>query len=313
MDDKRGSYISVIDPIGPAIGRVKEILFQPFDFEKWFVIGFCAWLSILCDGGGGGMNFNANAPSRGDFQHAKEAIMESLPWLIPVFIVGFAAVVALGILFLWLSSRGKFMFLHCVATNRAEVKMPWNNYRRAGNSLFLFRLVVGIISFVCFIPLIALMIFLILVCVENETSVMVPAISGIVFVALFMVALGIFFGLLKKFTKDFVVPIMYLGTERCVEGWRKFLSILSVNKCKFLLYVLFQIVIGIAIGGIIFALGAFTCGCACCLMAIPYIGTVLLLPILVFSRSYSLLYLKQYGSEFDVFVPKPEVTGEVPV
>ncbi|MHC4186923.1 MAG: DUF7544 domain-containing protein [Planctomycetota bacterium] len=310
MDGIGEPRISVIEPIKPAIERVKEILFRPFDLEKWFVIGFCAWLSILCDGGGGG-NTRFNVPSRGDLNHAKETIFESLPWLIPVAIFLFIIGIAVGILLLWVSSRGKFMFLHCVATNRGEVKVPWNKYRREGNSLFLFRLVVGIISFVCFIPLVVLTIILVLMCVENDGVSIVPLVSGIVVSVLLMIILAVFFGILSNFTNDFVVPIMLLGTDRCVYGWRKLLSILSGNKCKFLLYVLFQIVITLAVGAIISALALFTCGCACCLMAIPYIGTVLLLPILVFSRSYSLYYLRQYGSAFDVFVSRPEVIEEV--
>jgi len=157
----------------------------------------------------------------------------------------------------------------------------------------------------------ALVILLIFLMMENDGVHMAVVISGFVLVILSMIVLGISFGLIKEFTNDFVVPVMYLGRAKCVDGWRQFLSILSVNKCKFLLYVLFQIVIGMGIGGIILGLALFTCCCACCLMAIPYIGTVLLLPILVFSRSYSLIYLKQYGSAFDVFV-KPEVVGEVP-
>ncbi|MHC4266556.1 MAG: DUF7544 domain-containing protein, partial [Planctomycetota bacterium] len=291
MDGIGEPRISVIEPIKPAIERVKEILFRPFDLEKWFVIGFCAWLSFLCDGGGGGGNIS-NVPSRGDLNHAKETIFESLPWLIPVAIFLFVIGIAVGILLLWVSSRGKFMFLHCVATNRAEVKVPWNKCRREGNSLFLFRLVIWIISLVCFIPLAVLTIILILMCVDSDGADIVLLAAGVVISVLLMIIAAVFFGILSNFTKDFVVPIMYLGTARCVDGWREFLFILSVNKCKFLLYILFQIVIGIVIGSILFALSLFTCGCACCLMAIPYIGTVVLLPILVFSRSYSLYYLR---------------------
>ena len=44
-----------------------------------------------------------------------------------------------------------------------------------------------------------------------------------------------------------------------------------------------------------------TCCIAGCLMMIPYIGTVLLLPILVFSRAYSLHFLAQFGPRFDAF------------
>ena len=50
------SRVSVIDPIEPAIEKVKDILFSPFDLGRWFVIGFCAWLANL--GQGGGFNFN---------------------------------------------------------------------------------------------------------------------------------------------------------------------------------------------------------------------------------------------------------------
>ena len=41
------SRISVIDPIMPAIERVKTMLFKPFDLAKWFAVGFCAWLANL--------------------------------------------------------------------------------------------------------------------------------------------------------------------------------------------------------------------------------------------------------------------------
>lgn len=44
-----------------------------------------------------------------------------------------------------------------------------------------------------------------------------------------------------------------------------------------------------------------TCCLAGCLMMLPYIGTVLLLPILVFKRAYSLYFLGQFGPQYDVF------------
>jgi len=46
-----------------------------------------------------------------------------------------------------------------------------------------------------------------------------------------------------------------------------------------------------------------TCCIAGCLFALPYLGTVFLLPILVFERAYSLHYLAQFGPDYDVFAP----------
>ena len=48
----RPREISVAEPVSPALERVKLMLFQPFDLGKWFVIGFCAWLAFLGEGGG---------------------------------------------------------------------------------------------------------------------------------------------------------------------------------------------------------------------------------------------------------------------
>ncbi|MFC1738977.1 hypothetical protein ACFL1G_08020 [Planctomycetota bacterium] len=300
MDTEQRPNVSVIDPIGPAITRVKEILFKPFDLTKWFVIGFCAWLAGLGEGGGGGGNFNFNVPQRGEAHHMKEAIIENLPWIIPAAIIGFIVFLAIGIVICWLSSRGRFMFLHCVAENKAEVKVPWDKFQQQGNSLFIFRLVVGIIAFICIAVLIGLMIFFIILISESKGSVIAPIVVGLIFVILLIIAVSIFTGLLMKFTKDFVVPIMFLGPARCIDGWRKFLRILSINKARFALYILFQIVIGMAIGGIVLAAVFLTCCTACCFLAIPYIGTVLMLPVLIFKRAYSVCYLSQFGPEFDV-------------
>jgi hypothetical protein len=117
----------------------------------------------------------------------------------------------------------------------------------------------------------------------------------------------------KKFTYDFVVPIMFLRMANCTACWREFMGILSANKLRFTLYLLFQIVIKIVIGvmvGIGICIGFCFC-CASCLLFIPYIGTVILLPVLVFTRAYSLYYLQQYGPQFDVFRTEIEATKSV--
>jgi len=38
-----------------------------------------------------------------------------------------------------------------------------------------------------------------------------------------------------------------------------------------------------------------------CLAALPYLGSVILLPLTVFLRSYSLYFIEQFGSEWRVF------------
>jgi hypothetical protein len=199
------------------------------------------------------------------------------------------------------------MFLHCVATNRAEIKAPWHKFRKHGNSLFLFRVVLGIIGFIAVgLPVVGIVVLVIMM--ATGTGPNVVSLLGIIFLGLGMFVLSIVLFLVKKFTLDFVVPIMFLRTAGCVAGWREFMTLLSANKLRFALYLLFQIVIVFVIGAIKtigFCVGCCLC-CASCLLFIPYIGTVILLPLFVFKRGYSLCYLQQFGGEFDVFEPETE-------
>jgi hypothetical protein len=298
--------VSVTEPINKAIDLAKRVLFQPFDIGKWFIIGFCAWLAQLGESGfsysgnfGGGGGGGHNNP-RQQMDQAWNYFMNNLNWIIPVAIAVFVFLMLFSIVITWLKSRGKFMFLHCVATNRAEVAVPWNAFSTQGNSLFLFRLVFGFIGFFTMLPLLALVTFPIISMVKaasiNPASIMLTA-TGV----LMLVAWGMVLALINKFTLDFVVPIMFMRGSRCMEAWREFWPMLKQNAGQFALYILFQILMGMVIGVMILLLVIMTCCIAGCFMAIPYVGTVLLLPVLVFEKGYKLYYFAQYGPQYDVF------------
>ena len=322
MSSERPNRVSVIDPITPAIDRVKLMLFQPFDLRKWFVIGFCAWLAYLGGGGSGdgGPHYNfPHGPREQEHQikeginAGKEFFLDNMYWIVPVVVIVVVAIVVISLLIVWLNSRGKFMFLHCIAGNKSEVKVPWHKFRKHGNSLFLFRIVLGIIGLVVVcVPVIAIITLAIMLATQAIPNA--ASILGIIFLVLITFALTIVLFLIKKFTFDFVVPIMFLRTSSCLAGWREFMAILSANKLRFALYLLFQIVISIVIS-VIIMIGFFIGLCLCCasclllilsILSLNYIGTVILLPLSVFKRSYSLYYLQQYGPQFDVFSSEPQ-------
>jgi len=300
--------------VSQAIDRVKRLLFQPFDLGKWFTIGFCAWLAHLGEQGfRGNYNFGSGRGAgsvRQEFEHARSYLMNNLSWILPLAVVLLLIAFVLGVVMMWLSSRGKFMFLHCVALEKAEVNVPWHKFAREGNSLFLFRLVLGLIGMVPMLTLVALAVVMVIHMINRGE----PDIRGIlvlVGILLTLVAVGIVFFVIAKLTKDFVVPIMFLRGNKCLEGWRELLRLISANGADFVLYLLFQVVLGLATGALVLIVVLATCCIACCVMVIPYVGTVLLLPVLVFKRFYSLHYLAQYGREYDVFAPATAPTTGV--
>jgi hypothetical protein len=325
----RPPYVSVVDPVGPALEHVKIVLFRPFDLGRWFVIGFGAWLAQLGKGGGGGsggggggapgprgnVSWRANEipeQLRHGAEQAREFALGNLEWLIPVVVVVLAIIVGIWLLVLWLSSRGRFMFLYCVAQNKAEVVNPWHLFRRHANSLLGFRIVVGLVTLfaaLAFLVLIGVIVFF----AVTSAGFNFFTIAGIICCGLLFFATTIVSAVIAKFTNDFAVPIMYRHTPSAVAAWHVLLDVLAFNKARFFLYLLFQIVIGVAVFGLIVAAGCLTCCCGFCLMAIPYIGTVILLPILVFERAYPLYYLAQYGPELNVFPAPPAATVPPPV
>ena len=213
--------ISVTAPVSQALDRVKRMLFRPFDLGKWFVIGFCAgwpaWAnpaaaSTAATIPGGGGRRAAQHSFREFMDQAMHFVMQNLYWIIPVAAALMVLGLAWGMLLTWLNSRGKFMFLHCVALDRAEVNRPWREFVREGNSLFWFRFVLGLIEMCLFLPLLGGILFIVgwmLYCGKAEAGGIVLAVG----LGLAFLALAVCFGLIRKFTMDFVVPIMFLAAQ----------------------------------------------------------------------------------------------------
>jgi len=302
--------ISVVEPVAPALERVKQMLFKPFDLAKWITLGFGAWLAGLGEfGGGGGGNFNFgnhfgnhNGQPAEQFRHyyhaTRDYVLLNLGWILPVAILLLMLGIGLWLLILWLNSRGKFMFLHCVARDKAEVAEPWGKFAAEANSLFRFRIGLSLLGMILTLPLV---VFIVLTVVrmflrgEADVAGVLTAI-GLVLVLL---AVAIVLGIVQKFLVDFVVPIQYLRGGSCLAAWGRLYALLTESPGQFVLYLLFQIVLGMAIGTLVLMVILVTCCCAGCLLILPFIGTVLLLPVLVFKRAYPLYYLTQYG--YDVF------------
>jgi hypothetical protein len=309
--------ISVTQPIGSAIGRAKLVLFQPFDIKKWFVLGFCAFLSQLGGGGASG-NFNVGSSGGGSggggggmppfIEEAFDWVASNVGLVVGVGILAFCTLVALGLLVLWLSSRGKFMFLDGVVRNRGAVVEPWHEFRDLGNSLFGFRVVLWIIGFAASLVIGVIVLGLAWNDIQTESFGPLGVLAIVAGAGLFLL-LVLAFVIVGLLLEDFVVPAMYLRDVRTMDAWSVLRhELFAGNAGVFVLFYLMKIVLGLAIG--IIAMVA-TC-CTCCIAALPYIGTVILLPLFVFMRCYSLYLLEQFGPDWQVFAYEgpPDYPGD---
>jgi hypothetical protein len=202
------------------------------------------------------------------------------------------------------------MFLHTIALDKAEVVEPWHKHAAAGNSLFWFRVLLSLLGLLPTLPLVGVIVVWVLKLLGGEPTV--SGVLGVVGLGLLLVVIGAVLWLIGKLTTDFAVPIMFLRGSRCLDAWRDLMELLSANAGRFLLYLLFYCLLSMVAGMLVLAVVVVTCCIAGCFLMIPYLGTVLLLPVLIFKRSYSLFYLAQYGPEYDVFAAPTSPASPAP-
>lgn len=308
--------IEYFEPLSRAWNRMKIALFKPFDITKWFVIGFSAFLAGLTEGNGGSSRFSTG-PDDWSFREFIEFPNRAWDWLIDhpgwfIAIVSFVVVlIAVGITFTWLSSRGMFMFLDNVARDKAEIAKPWKQYKKEGNSLFLWRLCFGLI---CFTLLIIFFTFFFtsgaLIYRENYyRHIPVSFLVGMGLLFFFMI---IIIGFISMFLKSFVVPIMYKNNLKTTQAWSRFLKLFGEHPFHFIFFGIFVFLLTVMFVILIIVAGLFTCCIGFLLLIIPYIGTVVSLPIWYTLRAFSLEYLAQFGPEFDVFPPAEAPAKKAP-
>jgi hypothetical protein len=305
--------IEIFKPFGEAFELMKKILFQPFDLKKWLVIGFAAFLT----GHFGGVGFNFPSPF-GNFQShraTQEVISPHMeewkPWLVAVVVVGALFFFALVIALTWLKARGNFIFTNCVVRNQAAIAEPWREYRREGNSYFLFLLAVIFVVLLLAALLLGGGIWLSWLKQPAGETAWIVSIGFLVFLCVLCISIVIFVSIATYF----MVPVMYRRRCRAVEAFRDVTRLIWHHLGSFFLFCLFGIVLILAV----LMIGAIVTCATCCLAALPYVGTVILLPLFVCLRAFGLVFLRQFGPDYDVwatFMPPeflPILSGAPPV
>jgi hypothetical protein len=302
--DSNERPIEIFAPFGEAFELTRKILFQPFDITKWFVIGFAAWLATFCNGAG----FNYRSYGKGNWDWDWRAhhhgppfsIHDAPPWVIPLILFGSLVGLALVALLLWLNSRGRFIFTDCIVRNRGAIAEPWREFREEGNRYFVFQIVVTL----CCLVLFGGLAFLFVMNWYSGWAVVPLALLILFGVALVLVAIVV--GIVMRF----MVPVMYRRRCGAMEAFRDVWSLVSGYPGVFILFVLFYILLSIATAMI----GCVAACVTCCIAALPYIGTVILLPIVMLLFTFPLCFLRQFGDQYDVWaVVRPTEPPAPPV
>jgi hypothetical protein len=238
-------------------------------------------------------------------EEALDAASRAWAWLHahPLFLllgaVALAVALLVGALLVWLSSRGKLVFLDNVVRGHAAIREPWRRLGWLADSLFLWRL--GFLAAVV-VALAAVAVLGLAIAggagglgfgtVRGTAGLLVGG-AGLLVVVL----AAAFVALLLD---GFVVPIMYKANLSASVAWKHFLPWVESYLGSFALYGLFVIALWVGVAVVVVAAGLATCCVGFVLLAIPYVSTAILLPALVTYRAFSLAFIAQMDPAFDL-------------
>jgi len=297
--------VSAAGAVVPAFNATKRILFEPFDFKKWLILGFCAFLSNLGQGGANGFNFHSpfGGGKSGPGPDKVLTWIQAHMALILVIAAGVLLLsIALGALLQWLASRGDFMFLDGVVKDRAEVVEPWKRFKDLGNNLFIFRFLLSLAGLAGLV-LVGVLAWLMARNGIEARKFDGGVIAAIIVGGLLLLVLVVVLLVINLLLRDFVIPIMYKRGVYTLVAFRMLrTSLLENHVGAFIIFYLLKLALSILTGVVVTIV---TCA-TCCIAALPYVSSVVFLPVFVFMRCYSLYFLEQFGDAWRV-MPVPEV------
>ena len=254
-------------------------------------------------------------------------------WVLPGIIAAAAAALAFFLLLLWLYSRFSFIFLCAVARNDASIRIPFREHGFVGNSFFKWNISV----LIAVGGLIMTMVLLLMagVFLLQDAAIVVKVLCGTIWgLMLFFIILALI--LVSIIARDLVLPVMYKRKTGIIDGWRQVLKIISADKTSFIKYVLLKILLRIGaglaavvvslatililliplgiLGGLLFSVSLlmplavkvfyyiFLAGLAVlALFILLFIMNMVLLPIPVFFRTFSLKFLARMDEQYNLF------------
>jgi hypothetical protein len=277
-----------------------RMLFRPFRIGFWLTLGFAAFLSEglshLPRGGGEGRvsTHGEHGSQLPEVARGAAHFLLHPVWGALVIAILVCATIAI-LVFMWISSRGKFIFLDDVLRERAAIVEPWKRFAGQGDSLFVFWLALTLASIGAVIALTLPLLPAFLAAVASGQAWPVLTAITVSWWVAAMVPLGLFLAYTHLFLFHFVVPIMYRDGIGVLAAWGRFLALFRMNVIPFLVFGLFFLILQIAVGVAVVMVGFSTCCVGFVLMAIPYVSSVVLLPVDTVFRGLGPDFLTQFG------------------
>jgi len=228
------------------------MLFQPFRFGLWARLAVVALVTGEVGGGGGGGGLGNLNNNRGGGTHwaavarliSEPGWEEVQPYLFWIAL-GFAAVLALMLLWIYTDCVYRFILLDSVVSGQCRLREGWRRWREAGRRYLLWAIGFGLSALVLLGIVIGVPLLLAYRAGWFEKSDQhIGALIGGGFLLVFVViVLVVALAIIDLLGRDFLVPVMAFEGVGAVDGWRRLIVMVGADKAAYAVYVLMKIVL----------------------------------------------------------------------
>ncbi len=251
--------VSAVDAIHPAIEHAKKQLFAPFRFGQWARLALVGLLAGEMSSGGS-CNIPSNLPTdlrhlpRNDGSQAFLAdpftdILLNHPWVtVGAIILAVVVFFVIGTIFMYISSRMRFVLFDSVLTRQCHVRRNWRARASQGWRLFVWQVILSTISFALLLVVlgIAALFAWRLGWFEDPRSHVIQLVVVGVGLVVLLLLLSLVVAVVNVMTKDFVVPQMAFEDIAAIDAWRRFWPQVRTQMGGYAGYVGMKIVLAIA-------------------------------------------------------------------
>jgi hypothetical protein len=237
--------ISAVEAISPAINRTRQFLFAP-PFRWGTFLKVCL-VAVVTEGIGtsfqssGGGKGHPSTPRQGD------VLFHFTPEMIAVIVLASLLLIIVGAAAVYLITRLRFAYFHCLVTNTRAITPGWRLYREQATRFFWMNIVVGL----CLMLMAALMVAPFVpgfVRIFRQTqaggapdmglvlSLVLPLIPIVLLVVVVYILLDIVL-------RDWMMPHYALENATAGQAWSAVWENISGEKGSFFVYAVLRLIL----------------------------------------------------------------------
>ena len=243
--------LRAFNPVSTALDRTKKLLFEPFDAWVWLKL-----IIIMFFVGSGGRSFNPSNAFRYSTGNTSDFSVESLsnsissllsePTVIAAIILLILAVIVIVLIFSYLRSVFSFVLIDALTSGQVHILKPFKENMGRGLKVFVFNVVMMVISLVFILAMLAVALLTIFWLVglsdktEPNVGLIIVAVGILLLMLVFILAFSVLMGLIVGFFYDFAIPLMRFKNLSMSDSIKHVIGLVRQEPVEFLVYVVLR-------------------------------------------------------------------------